>query len=85
MYCPINNSENRGRRCISGCCRLYNFALTFLATLILLIVGLILGATLADALLTALPLLIVSAAILFVVFLVTLITKGCCSGNDTDE
>ncbi len=81
MYCPINNSEREGCVCTSRCCRLYNFALAFLAVLILAVVGLILGVNFAETLITALPLLIASVVILFIIFLVTLITRGCCESS----
>lgn len=82
MYCPINNSENRDIRCTTKCCRLYNLALAFLVALILAVIGLILGVNFAVDLAGALPLLIASVVILFVIFLVTLITRGCCENND---
>lgn len=82
MYCPVNNSEREGCICTSRCCRLYNFALAFLAALILATVGLILGVNFAVDLAGALPLLIASAVILFIIFLVTLITRGCCNGSN---
>ena len=85
MYCPINNPEKCGIKCLTRCCRLYNFALAFLAALILSVIGLILGTFFATTLFQALPLLIVSAIILFIIFLVTLITRGCCDNRDTCE
>ena len=85
MYCPINNSEREGCICTSRCCRLYNFALAFLAVLILAVIGLILGVTFAAALAGAIPLLIASAVILFIIFLVTLITRGCCDNRSKCE
>ena len=85
MYCPINNSENRSIRCTTRCCRLYNFALAFLAALTLAGIGLILGVNFAVDLAGSLPLLIASVVILFIIFLVTLITRGCCENNSTCE
>lgn len=85
MYCPINNSEREGCVCTSRCCRLYNLALAFLIALILAGIGLILGANFAATLIEALPLLIASVVILFVIFLVTLITRGCCDGKSRCE
>lgn len=82
MYCPINDSENRGIRCTTRCCRLYDLALAFLAVLILAVIGLILGVNFAAALSAALPLLIASVVILFIIFLVTLITRGCCENRN---
>lgn len=84
MYCPINDSEKR-RGCTPRCCRLYNLALAFLAALILAVIGLILGVNFAVDLAGALPLLIASVVILFVIFLVTLITRGCCNSYDNDD
>ncbi len=85
MYCPINNSEREGCVCTSRCCRLYNLALAFLAALILAVIALILGVNFAAALAAALPLLIASVVILFVIFLVTLITRGCCDNRGKCE
>lgn len=81
MYCPINDSERKNCICTSKCCRLYNLALAFLAALILAVIGLILGANFASVLIEALPLLIASVVILFIIFLVTLITRGCCDSR----
>lgn len=81
MYCPINNSERNGCVCTSICCRLYDLALAFLAALILAVIGLILGVNFAVDLAGALPLLIASVVILFIIFLVTLITRGCCNNR----
>ncbi len=83
MYCPINDSENRGIRCTTRCCRLYDLALGFLVALILAVIGLILGVNFAAALAGALPLLIASVVLLFIIFLVTLITRGCCENRNT--
>lgn len=85
MYCPINNSEREGCVCTSRCCRLYDLALAFLAVLILAVIGLILGVNFAVDLAGALPLLIASVVILFIIFLVTLITRGCCNGKGRCE
>lgn len=82
MYCPINNSENRGIRCTTRCCRLYDFALALLAALILAVIGLILGVNFAVDLAGALPLLVASVVLLFIIFLVTLITRGCCENTN---
>jgi len=84
MYCPINNSDN-GRRCTTRCCRLYDFALVFLSSLILAVIGLILGVNFAVDLAASLPLLVASVVILFVIFLVTLITRGCCDRDNNCE
>ena len=83
MYCPVDNSERCDRKCTSKCCILYNFALGFLAALVLAAIGLILGVSFAETLTAAIPLLIASAVILFIIFLVTLITRGCCDRENT--
>ncbi len=75
MYYPMNE-QNGG--CPGTCCRLYNAALGFLGALILAVVGLILGANFATTLFTAIPILIAAAVILAIIFIVTLLTKGCC-------
>ena len=80
MYCPINGSEQQCE-CSNRCCRLYNIALGFLAVLILFTVGLVIGANFADTFLNALPVLIAASVILFIVFIVTALTKGCCRRN----
>ena len=85
MYCPVNNNERCSIRCLTKCCRLYNFALAFLAALILATIGLILGVNFAVDLAGSLPLLIASAVILFIIFLVTLITRGCCDNEKNCE
>ncbi len=85
MYCPVDNSERCDTRCIPKCCRLYNLALGFLGALILAGIALILGVNFATTLAAAIPLLIVAVVILFVVFLVTLITRGCCDNERNCE
>jgi len=85
MYCPVNNTERQGTRCITRCCRLYDFALAVLAALIFAGIGLILGVNFAVDLAGSLPLLVASVVILFVIFLVTLITRGCCEANNDCE
>ncbi len=85
MYCPVNRPERSGLRCFTRCCRLYDLALVFLAALILAVIGLILGANFASTLIEALPLLITAVVILFVIFLVTLLTRGCCDDRDCDN
>lgn len=80
MYCPINENEATVQ-CPTRCCRLYNLALAFLAALILAALGLILGTVYADTLLSALSVLITATVIIFIVFLVTLITRGCCANT----
>lgn len=84
MYCPINGSEQNNCECTNRCCRLYNIALAFLAVLILFTVGLVIGANFAEALTTAIPILIAAAVILFIIFVVTALTRGCCRRNDQD-
>lgn len=81
MYCPINDRDSCGIRCESFCCRLYDIALAFLAALILFTIGLIIGVSFATALAGAIPLLIAAAVILFVIFIVTLLTRGCCNNR----
>lgn len=82
MYCPINNSETNDYRCTTRCCRLYDIALAFLIALILFTVGIIIGVSFITTFVEALPILITAAVILFVLFLVTLITRGCCVSRD---
>ncbi len=82
MYCPIENEESRsGCGCTKRCCRLYNLALAVLAALILFAVGLVIGASFATTFTPIIALLITAAIILFIVFLVTLITRGCCNNQ----
>ncbi len=81
MYCQINEQEAVNCECRSRCCRLYDAALAFIAAIILLAVGLIVGARFADTLLSAVPILITAAVILAIVFIVTLLTRGCCKNN----
>ena len=83
MYCP-NNSDRCGVRCLTRCCRLYNFALALLAALILAVISLILGVTFAAELTASIPLLIAGVVILFIIFLITLITRGCCDSDNCD-
>lgn len=78
MYCPINN-DSCDTRCPSRCCRLYNRALAFLATLIIFTVGIIIGVLFARLFYQVLPLLIAAVIILLIIFIVTLITRGCCN------
>lgn len=78
MYCPINNPEN-GCGKTHPCCRLYNLTLAILAAIILFVIGLIFGTRFAEELSTYIPLLGAVAAILFVIFIVTLLTRGCCN------
>ncbi len=84
MYCPVNN-ERSGIRCFTRCCRLYDLALVFLAALILVVIGLILGASFAAILVAAIPLLITAVVILFIIFIVTLLTRGCCNDRNCDN
>ncbi len=78
MY-QTNGSEflNSGG-CESFCCRLYNFALAFLAGLILFTVGLILGTVFFETLTAVLPILITAAVLLAVMFIAFAIIRGCC-------
>ncbi len=82
MYCPVNESETRGCTIISKCCRLYDLALAFLAVLILFAVGIIIGVSFIETFVEAIPLLITAVVILFIIFLVTLITRGCCQSKN---
>ncbi len=79
MYCPINNSETNECRCTTRCCRLYDFALGFLAVLILFAVGIIIGVSFVTTFIEVIPILITATVILFILFLVTLLTRGCCN------
>ena len=79
MYCPINNEGSCERRCLSRCCRLYDVALAFLAGLILFTIGIIIGVSFIETFVEAVPLLIAAAVILFIIFIVTLLTRGCCN------
>lgn len=79
MYCPIDNNDSYGTRCLSRCCRLYNIALALLAALILFAVGLIIGVSFVGTFIGAIPLLIAAVVILFILFIVTLLTRGCCN------
>ncbi len=83
MYCPINEPETEtiDRSCTPRCCRLYNLALAFILALILAAVGLILGTVFYETLTAVVPILIAMTVILFIIFLVTLITRGCCHAN----
>ena len=83
MYCPINEPAvtEDNRHCISRCCRLYNAALAFLIGIILAAIGLILGTVFYETLTAVVPILIAATVILFIIFLVTLITRGCCHAN----
>lgn len=82
MYCPID--DNNSTSCTTKCCRMYNFALSLLAALILAALGLILGTVYAETLSSVLAVLITATVIIFIVFLVTLITRGCCNGTNSD-
>ena len=82
MYCPINNSGTNDCSCTTRCCRLYDIALAFLIALILFTVGIIIGVSFITTFVEALPILITAAVILFILFLVTLLTRGCCSGRE---
>lgn len=82
MYCPVNENETRGCTLISRCCRLYDIALAFLAVLILFTVGIIIGSLFGIFLFRLIPLLVAVAIILFVIFLVTLLTRGCCQNKN---
>ncbi len=82
MYCPYNESSENSCRSTTRCCRLYDYALAFLAVIILFAVGLIIGASFAGTFLGVLPIIITAVVILFIVFLVTLLTRGCCRGRN---
>jgi len=85
MYCPVNNSDRCESRCTTRCCRLYNFALALLAALIFAGIGLILGVNFAIDLAGSLPLLVTAVVIVFIIFIVTLITRGCCDRENDCE
>ena len=82
MYCPINDSENSGSSCMTRCCRLYNVALAFLGAVLFFILGIILATVQSELVANALPLLVVSFVIIFILFIVTVLTRGCC-GNQS--
>lgn len=84
MYCPINNDDSYERRCLSRCCRLYDVALAFLAVLILFTVGIIIGVSFIETFVEAVSLLIAAAVILFIIFIVTLLTRGCCNNRNRE-
>ena len=84
MYCPVENQDNFARRCLSRCCRLYDVALAFLAALILFAVGIIIGVSFIETFVEAVPLLIAAAVILFIIFIVTLLTRGCCRNENRE-
>lgn len=82
MYCPINNSDNDSCMCATRCCRLYSMALAFLGAVMFFLLGIIFALVESELVANALPLLIVSFVIIFIVFIVTVLTKGCC-GDQT--
>lgn len=83
MYCPVNETETRGGCTVtSRCCRLYDIALAFLAVLILFTIGIIIGVSFVTTFIEAVPILITAAVILFIIFIVTLLTRGCCQSKN---
>ena len=81
MYCPINDSENDSNMCTTRCCRLYGIALAFLGAVLFFILGIILALVENALLADTLPLLVVSFVIIFIVFIVTMLTRGCCNNS----
>ena len=81
MYCPINDSENDSNMCTTRCCRLYSIALAFLGAVLFFILGIILALVENALLADTLPLLVVSFVIIFIVFIVTMLTRGCCNNS----
>ena len=82
MYCPINNSESTN--CPSRCCRLYNLALSFLGAVLAFLLGIIFALLESEIVAGALSLFVAAFVIIFVVFVVTVLTHGCCN-NSTRE
>ena len=81
MYCPINDADNTGTECTTRCCRLYSIAVSFLGAVLFFILGIIIALVENALLADTLPLLLVSFVIIFIVFIVTILTKGCCNNR----
>ncbi|MCR4718354.1 MAG: hypothetical protein K5768_01840 [Firmicutes bacterium] len=81
MYCPINNSDSDNCICTTRCCRLYNIALAFLGAILFFVLGIIFSLVASDLVAGALPLLIVTFVLIFIVFIVTVLTRGCCNNS----
>ena len=81
MYCPLNDADNERTECTTRCCRLYSVALSFLGAVLFFILGIILALVESTLLADTLPLLVVSFVIIFIIFIVTILTKGCCNNR----
>ncbi|HAL62957.1 MAG TPA: hypothetical protein DCO93_00770 [Clostridiales bacterium] len=84
MYCPMNNSDSDNCMCTTRCCRLYNTALAFLGAVMFFVLGIIFALVESDLVADALPLLIVTLVLIFIVFIVTILTRGCCNNSSRD-
>jgi len=84
MYCPISNSDNDSCICTTRCCRLYNIALAFLGAILFFVLGVIFALVASDLVAGALPLLTVTFVLIFIVFIVTVLTKGCCNNSSRE-
>lgn len=84
MYCPINNSDSDNCMCTTRCCRLYNIALAFLGAVMFFVLGIIFALVASDLVAGALSLLVVTFVLIFIVFIVTVLTKGCCNGSSRE-
>lgn len=82
MYCPISNSQNDNCMCTTRCCRLYNIALSFLGAIMFFVLGIIFALVQSTLVADALPLLLVTFILIFIVFIVTILTKGCCNRSE---
>ena len=81
MYCPISNQDNDS--CISSgrCCRLYNAALSFLGAILFFLLGIIFAVLESEIVAGATELFVAAFVIIFIVFIVTLLTRGCCRNS----
>ena len=84
MYCPINDSASDNCTCTSRCCRLYNIALAFLGAILFFVLGIIFALLESELVAGALSLLIVTFILIFIVFIVTILTKGCCNNSSRE-
>ena len=84
MYCPVTDSASDNCQCTSRCCRLYNVALAFLGAILFFVLGIIFSLVLSDLVAGALSLLIVTFILIFIVFIVTVLTRGCCNNSSRE-
>ncbi len=84
MYCPVTNSDSDRCTCTSRCCRLYNVALAFLGAVLFFVLGIIFALVQSELVATALPLLVVTFILIFIVFIVTVLTRGCCNNSSRE-